>query len=414
MQRRQQALLVVIRQALLPQRIEFVQNADLGVLLGDPVEHLNAFRLAHWQDQRKVVIFQCHRIKVQRAVARLLLCKVIEQRRQGGERDVVDLSGHQFQHVIVLLHLNQVAVIQFAEQQVLRGVDDFFHASGDELGTVMAEAAHLQRWLQRPARQVVEVIAQAVEQGVRSVETVDQHFVPAVERDLIEGQHEVLAHAGIAQRIGALGGHEDVEVTVMLERVDADVQQHQYFARYGGAQQRLFGNSGQGQGDALLQAAKQVEQFELAQVAVAGVQGQAGAAVDHAVAVAPGQQFQQFAAAFDRREMFPLKRRKAAVVQAPLGLSRLLLVARLHQGQGVFGQIRSDAGIDELDLVGLALECRLQPAAQHVEIVLVDQADGLLSAGKLGQEAIAVIELVDQRAALCADLPDFPLAAAIE
>jgi hypothetical protein len=72
----------------------------------------------------------------------------------------------------------------------------------------------------------------------------------------------------------------------------------------------------------------------------------------------------------------------------------------VHQGQGVFGQVRGDARVDELDLAGLALEGGIQASAQHVEVALVDQADGLVVAGKLGQEAVAVVQLVDQCAAL--------------
>ncbi|MNK91797.1 hypothetical protein D3C87_1119120 [compost metagenome] len=129
---------------LLPQRVELIQHVQLGLLLGDPIEHLNALRLAHRQDQCKVVIFQCHGIQVQRTVARLFFAKVIEQGRKGGKRHMVDLARHQFQHVIMLLHLNQVAMVQLAEQQVLRGVDDFFNATGNELRAVVAEAAYLQ------------------------------------------------------------------------------------------------------------------------------------------------------------------------------------------------------------------------------------------------------------------------------
>ncbi|MNV06235.1 hypothetical protein D3C71_966040 [compost metagenome] len=201
---------------------------------------------------------------------------------------------------------------------------------------------------------------------------------------------------------------------MVLERVDADVHQDQHFAGDAGAQQRFFGDGRQRQGDALLQAAEQVEQLEFAQVAAARVQGQAGAAVDHAVAVAPGKQFEQLAAALDRREVLPLKRGQAAVVQAPLALSRFFFVGRVHQRQGVFGQVRGDAGVDELDLVRLAFEGRIQASTEHAEVALVDQADGLFVAGELGQEAVAVIQLVDQGPALRADLADFPLAATIE
>ena len=60
------------------------------------------------------------------------------------------------------LHLEQVAVIALTQQQVLRGVEDFFHALGNELRAVVTEAAHPQP-RQMIRRQLVEVVAQAVE-----------------------------------------------------------------------------------------------------------------------------------------------------------------------------------------------------------------------------------------------------------
>ena len=236
LQRHQQALLVVPGQALLPQGVEFIQHVQIGLVFVDPVEHLNAVGLAHGQEQRQVVVFQRHRVQVQRAVAGQFFAEVIDQRRQCGEGDMVDLAGHQFQHVVMLLDLNQVAMIEFAQQQVLRGVENFFDPPGDELRAVVAEATNSQPGLLRPVRQVVEVIAQAVEQGMGAVEAADQHFVPAVERDLVQGQHQVFPDAGITQGIGALGGHQDIQVAVMLERIDADVHQDQHFAGHAGAQ----------------------------------------------------------------------------------------------------------------------------------------------------------------------------------
>ncbi|MCY1180219.1 hypothetical protein D9M73_206500 [compost metagenome] len=122
-----------------------------------------------------------------------------------------------------------------------------------------------------------------------TVVAADQHLVPAVERDLVQGQHQVFLYACVAQGVGALGGHQDVQFAVVLEWIDANVYQNKHFAGRAGTQQGFFGDGRQWQGNALLQAAKQVEQLEFAEVAAARVQGQAGAAVDHAVAVAPGE-----------------------------------------------------------------------------------------------------------------------------
>ena len=130
--------------------------------------------------------------------------------------------------------------------------------------------------------------------------------------------------------------------------------------------------------------------------------------------MAPGEHFQQVAAAFDRGEVFPLQSGKVAVIQAPMVLARLLAVGRLHQGQSVFGQVRGDAGVDELDLAGLALERRIQAAAQYIEFAFIDRAGGVFAAGELGEEAVAVVQLIDQSTALGGDLAHFPLAAAVQ
>ncbi len=105
-----------------------------------------------------------------------------------------------------------------------------------------------------------------------AVVAADLQFVPAVQADLVEGQHQVLAHPGVAQRIGAAGGQVYVELTVGFQRVDADVHQQQHLGWFGGAQQRLLADCRQRQRYGLLQAAKQVGQLELAEVAAARVQ----------------------------------------------------------------------------------------------------------------------------------------------
>ena len=414
LQGHQQAVVIVIGLALVPQGVELIQHIQLGPAVADAVEHLNAAGLAHGQDQRQVVFFQGHWVQVQRAVGGLFLAQVIEQGGQGAQGHMPDLAGYQLQRVVVLLDLDQVALVEVAQQQVLRGVEDLLDPPGNELCAVVAEALDPQARLPGALGQVVEVIAQAVEQGVGPVMTIDQHFIPAVERDLVEGQYQVFTDPGITQRVGALGGHQDVQVAVMLEWVDAHVHQNQHLGWLDGTQQLLLVDAGQGQGDGLLQAAQQVEQLELTQVAAAWVQRQAGAAVDHAVSVAPGQQLEEVAAAFERREVFPLQVTQAAVVQPPMGLPGGFFVGRLHQRQGVFGQIRGYARVDELDLVGLAFEGRIEPAAEYIEVAFVDQADAAFSAGKLAEEAIAVVELVDQGPTLGTDLADLPLAAAVE
>ncbi|MNF88838.1 hypothetical protein D3C84_713410 [compost metagenome] len=53
-----------------------------------------------------------------------------------------DLARHQLKHVVMLLDLDQVAQIELAQQQVLRGVENVFDALGDELRAVVAETTH--------------------------------------------------------------------------------------------------------------------------------------------------------------------------------------------------------------------------------------------------------------------------------
>ncbi len=71
----------------------------------------------------------------------------------------------------------------------------------------------------------VEEVAQAAHQRVLAVIALDQYLVPAVERDLVQSQDKVFAHACIAQRVGTLGGHQNVQVAVVAQRVDGYVDQ---------------------------------------------------------------------------------------------------------------------------------------------------------------------------------------------
>ncbi|KTC63869.1 hypothetical protein AO262_28310 [Pseudomonas fluorescens ABAC62] len=76
LQRRQQALLIMKRQALLPQGVELIQHIQLGNICVDAIEHLHAIGDAHGQQQRQVMVFQGHGVQVQRAVAGQLLAEV--------------------------------------------------------------------------------------------------------------------------------------------------------------------------------------------------------------------------------------------------------------------------------------------------------------------------------------------------
>ncbi len=105
-------------------------------------------------------------------------------------------------------------------------------------------------------------------------------------------------------------------------------------------------------------------EFVLGQGAVARMQGKAGSPVNHAVALPPGQQLQQLPRPFQWQMVAQLLHVQCAAVEAPVGLP---FVCRqvLADGQHRFAQIRADAGIDELDLAGLALEGGIQTTAEQ-------------------------------------------------
>ena len=126
---------------------------------------------------------------MKRAVGGKLFSQIAEERRHVFERNVADLAGDHFQDVIPLLDLNEIAMIQAPVQQQLRGSNELLHALGDSLRTVVAKTAHAD---DRPGglfRQAVEQFRQAVQQRMGAVEAMDQHLVPAVEGDLVKGQH---------------------------------------------------------------------------------------------------------------------------------------------------------------------------------------------------------------------------------
>ncbi|MNM74200.1 hypothetical protein D3C81_859540 [compost metagenome] len=199
-----------------------------------------------------------------------------------------------------------------------------------------------------------------------------------------------------------------------MQRIDADIDQQQDLFGDARLQQAHFTDRLQRQRKTVLQTGQQVAQLELVQVADPGMKRQARAAVDDTVAVRPGEQLQQLAAAFDRAEMLPFMYPEITVVQAPVVAAGLLAVGRLDQRQGVFGEVRGDARIDHFDLAGAALEGGIQTAAQYIEIALVGAADGVLVLGKLNEEAVAVVQFGHQLTALDGHLADLPQAATVE
>ena len=144
------------------------------------------------------------------------------------------------------------------------------------------------------------------------------------------------------------------------------------------------------------------------------MQGQPCAVVDHPIALAPGEQLNQFARTLERRKVFQILSVDAAAVERPEGFIGLVRAGVLRQSQGVFGEVWGDARVDKFDLAGLALEGGIQAAAEDAQVAAVERAAGVFAAGELGEKAVAVGQLVDQHAPLGADLAHLPLAAAVE
>ena len=145
-----------------------------AVVLVAPVEHLDTRGAAERQDQGQVVVFQCIAVQVQFAVARLLLAEVFEQCRDACQCSVTDLSRRQFEQVVLLPDLQQVAVV-LRPREVGEGVaKQFLNPLGNRRGAVATEAAYPQVGRVAVGRQAVEKVAQAVEQCMGTVVATDQ------------------------------------------------------------------------------------------------------------------------------------------------------------------------------------------------------------------------------------------------
>ncbi|MNP35167.1 hypothetical protein D3C76_1284890 [compost metagenome] len=90
---------------LAPQRVVLVQQADLGAVAVQAVEHLDAVGPAQGQDQRQVLVCQGVAIQLQRTVVRQVAAQVIHQRWQVRQAGMADLARLQLQHMEALLDL---------------------------------------------------------------------------------------------------------------------------------------------------------------------------------------------------------------------------------------------------------------------------------------------------------------------
>ncbi len=418
LQRCEQAAFVTQRLALAPERVAFVEQADLGAVEVAPVEHLDAVRPPHGQDQPEVLAFQGVAIQLQGAVAIALAAQVLEQARQVGQALVADRLRRHFQQVVLLADLQQVAARLAAKQLPVGFAEQLFDPHGDGGGPVATEAAHHQfGWLRRASglfADGVEELGKALGQRLGACVMAHRQFVPAVEAELVEGQHQVVAHPGITEHVGTPGSHVQVHLAVVAQRVDTDVDQQQDALEPTRLQQVGVVHGRQGDRQELPQAAQEIVQFGIAEVALAGMQGQPGGAVDDAVAMAPGEQLDQPEAAFQRRVVRPLVSAQGTGEDRPLRLLAVVVGGQLDQGQDVFAEIRGDPRVDVLHLACLALEGGIQAAAEQAQVAAVDAAVSALLAGDLEQQAVAVGQFVDHRATLFHHLAHLPLAAAVE
>src|SRR5690625_679665 len=85
-----------------------------------------------------------------------------------------------------------------------------------------------------------------------------------------------------------------------------------------------------------------------------------------------------------------------------------------HQGEGILGEIRGNAGIDPLDLAGPALKGGVQLAAQQGHVAAADQCCSLAALGEIVQVAIAPGQLLDQHGLLLHDPVRLPPAAIVQ
>lgn len=166
-------------------------------------------------------------IQLQGAVAIALAAQVLEQARQVGQALVADRFRRHFQQVVLLADLQQVAARLAAKQLPVGLAEQLFDPHGDGGGPVATEAAHHQFGRLRRASGLfadgVEELGKALGQRLGACVMAHRQFVPAVEAELVEGQHQVVAHPGITEHVGTPGSHVQVHLAVVAQRVDTDV-----------------------------------------------------------------------------------------------------------------------------------------------------------------------------------------------
>ncbi|MNJ54982.1 hypothetical protein D3C77_504530 [compost metagenome] len=192
-----------------------IEYIDSGPGILQPIEHLNALRLPHWQNLGQIQLLQGVGIQMQRAVFAAFFAQIVRNSAVTLKRYQAHCTGLQLQNVSVLLNLQQITEVEVLRQQRLGIEKNFFDPQGYGLGSVMTEAVHPQPWLVAGITRTIEVVAQAPQQGMFAIVAVHLNLVPAIECYLVQGQDQVFTYAGVAQGVGTFGGHQDVQVTMV-------------------------------------------------------------------------------------------------------------------------------------------------------------------------------------------------------
>ena len=386
------------RQALLPERVALVEQVDLGVLAA-LVEHLQATRFRVTQHQAEGVIDQHLAIQLQRD--RLRRAQVGEQGGQIRQHPFAQLAVAPPPDAVLAGNTHQQTLIGLAQH--LEGLRvQPLQTLGQGLRTVLGETLELHA-VRRHA--LVQELAQTLEHRLRAFVAPVQHLVPAGQGEPVEAVHQIGFAAGVIQHIVA--PTDQLGAGQALQWVDANVDQHQRPFDTALFQQQRIRHLGLRPGQRL-QAGAQPLQLEVAQAALAGMQRHPAGAVQHAVALRPGQQGDQLAAALERHPVLALAGGQAAVVQRPL------LGLQAPQGQVGLGEAGGDAGVHAVDLRRAAREQHAQTAAQHQHVALAERIEQLPLFGKALQALVAAQQRGDQQAQFAFHLAQLPARAAVE
>ena len=148
------------------------------------------------------------------------------------------------------------------------------------------------------------------------------------------------------------------------------------------------------------------------QIALGGLKDDRGAIVDQTVAITPGDQFTDAASPLQGHVLRDLIDGDRSAKHRPHILS--VLSGELVQRDLAFPEIVGYAAIDDLHLTRLALECRVEFAAEHRYVFLIDQHQAGVLPREIRKDAITVGQLVDQNLAFPQYAIDLPVGPRIQ